>query len=221
MDWIGLAGLVGAIGTIILGIAQIVGKRKEKELEFELKQREIENERRFDKIEKEDKQKHDKEKAVLSEVYARLYGYMWKLLLSTDADRVFIIQPHPLTDKQFISVSLEITHPDRDVVAHKQNFQKKRMSEWAGLVSKLSTDDWMIYRNVKDIKDVKIFSEAHRRGVKTLIFRKLIDEQGYWEGTLCVEYTHSQPESLDQIKGRMCEKANLIADILPEYKPVN
>lgn len=220
MDWQGIAALIGSLGVIILGIAQIVGKRKERELEFDLKQREVENQRRFEKIEQEDKIKHEKEKTALSDIYSRLYGYMWKLLFSIDADRVFIIQPHPLTDKHFISVSIEITHPDRDVVPHKNNFQMKGMSEWAGLVAKLGGDDWMIYRDVNEIKDIKIFSEAHRRGVKTLVFRRLLDENGYWEGALCVEYTHSRPDNLDQIKGKMCDKAKLIADILPEYKPL-
>jgi len=213
MDWQGIAAVVSAFGVIVLGVLVPV-------INSSLKRKEKETELRLQRIEKEDKVKHENEKALLSEIYSRLYGYMWKLLLSVDADRVFIIQPHPLADKQFISVSLEIVHPDRDVKAHKENFQFKKMSEWAGLVAKLGTEDWMIYRDISEIKDVKVYNEAHRRGVKALVFRKMVDERGYWEGTLCVEYTHNHPEGLDQIKGEMTKKARLIEDILPEYKLV-
>lgn len=213
MDWQGIATLVSSIGVIILGVVVpiINSKQKRKEKEWDL-----EIDRRFAKIQKDE----DAEKAKLSETYSKLYAYMWKLLFAVEADRVFIIQPHPMIDKQYISVSLEITHPDRDVATHKENFQFKRMSEWAGLVAKIGSDDWMIYRSVADIKDNKVFSEAHRRGVQTLLFRKLVDENGYWEGNLCVEYTHARPDNLDYVREKMVNKARLIEDILPEYKPL-
>lgn len=213
MDWQGIATLVSAIGVIILGIVVpiINSKQKRKEKEWDL-----EIDRRFDKIKKDE----DIERAKLSETYSKLYAYMWKLLFAVDADRVFIIQPHPMVDRQYISVSLEITHPDRDVATHKENFQFKRMSEWAGLVAKIGNEDWMVYRDVMEIKDNKIFSEAHRRGVQTLLYRRLKDESGYWEGNLCIEYTHNRPENLDYIKEKIVNTARLVEDILPEYQPL-
>lgn len=204
-----LGGIIGAIGgilAIVFGFYQYAfNQRTDYKIE---KQRE------------DDQRKHEAEKAKLSDTYAKLYAYLWRLLYSIDADRIFILQPHPLHDRQFISISIEVTHPDRDVVSHKDNFQFRKMSEWAGLIAKIGNEDWMIHRNVSDIKDTKVYSESHRRGVKAMYFRRMLDDEKHWEGTLCVEYTHSNPNEIDFIKGEISKKAMLIADILPEYKPM-
>lgn len=225
MDEVSLAGIAaiivatgGIITAIIVPLVNGWIKKQEREFDLRLKEKEKENEERFDKIEVQDRIRFEKEKSKLRETFSRLYGYIWKLLLNLEADRVFIIQPHPLSDKQFISVSIEVLHPDRDVTPQKDNFQFKKMSEWSGLVDKLSSEDWIIYRLGDNIKDLKTRLEFKRRGLKAVIFKRLLDENGSWEGTLCVEYTHEIPNNLDYIKGRMVGKGELIADELPEYK---
>ncbi len=213
MDWQGIAAFVGALGVIITAIVlPIINSR--------LKQKELEQEKRFKKIEDEDKRKFEVERNRLSNTYSKLYGYMWELMFEINADRVFVIQPHPLSDRQYISVSLEVLHQKRDVSAQKDNFQFQKMSDWAGFIARISNEDWMIYKDLDEIKDNKVYLEAYRRGVKTLVFRRMLDEQGIWEGILCVEYTHSRPDNLDYVKGKIAKKSILVADILPEYKPV-
>ena len=95
-----------------------------------------------------------------------------------EADRVYIIQPHPLSDKQFISVSLEVLNPDRDVRPQKDNFQYKKISEWAGFISKLSTEDWLVYKDPEHIKDLKFRLEFKRRGLSSFVSRRMTDEGG-------------------------------------------
>lgn len=199
-------GAVGGVLAIVFGFYQYAFNKK--------------TDYKIDKQREEDKRRYETEKAKLSDAYAKLYAYLWRLLYTIDADRIFILQPHPLCDRQFISISIEVTHPDRDVVSHKENFQLRKMSEWPGLIAKIGNEDWMIYRNISDIKDPKVYTEAHRRGVKALYFRRMEDEGKHWEGTLCIEYTHSNPNEIDFIKSEISKKALLISDILPEYKPL-
>ena len=223
-DLAGLAAVIVAMGGIITAIiVPLVNgwiKKQERQFELRMQEKANENEVRFNKIELENRIRLEKEKAKLRETFSRLYGYMWKLLLSVEADRVYIIQPHPLADKQFISVSLEVLNPDRDVRPQKDDFQFKKMSEWAGFISKLSDNDWVIYQEGGEIRDLKSRLEFNRRGLSLMVLRRMVDEYGDWEATLCVEYTHNIPTNLDYIKGKMASKAELIADILPEYKPL-
>ena len=224
-DLAGLAAVIVATGGIITAIiVPLVNgwiKKQERQFELRMQEKANENEVRFNKIELENRIRLEKEKSKLRETFSRLYGYMWKLLLSVEADRVYIIQPHPLADKQFISVSLEVLNPDRDVRPQKDDFQFKKMSEWAGFTSKLSDNDWVIYQEGGEIRDLKSRLEFKRRGLSLMVLRRMTDEYGDWEATLCVEYTHNIPTNLDYIKGKMAIKAELIADILPEYKPFN
>lgn len=223
-DLAGLAAVIVATGGIITAIiVPLVNgwiKKQERQFELRMQEKANENEVRFNKIELENRIRLEKEKSKLRETFSRLYGYMWKLLLSVEADRVYIIQPHPLADKQFISVSLEVLNPDRDVRPQKDDFQFKKMSEWAGFISKLSDNDWVIYQEGGEIRDLKSRLEFKRRGLSLMVLRRMVDEYGDWEATLCVEYTHNIPTNLDYIKGKMASKAELIADILPEYKPL-
>ena len=223
-DLAGLAAVIVATGGIITAIiVPLVNgwiKKQERQFELRMQEKANENEVRFNKIELENRIRLEKEKSKLRETFSRLYGYMWKLLLSVEADRVYIIQPHPLADKQFISVSLEVLNPDRDVRPQKDDFQFKKMSEWAGFISKLSDNDWVIYQEGGEIRDLKSRLEFKRRGLSLMVLRRMTDEYGDWEATLCVEYTHNIPTNLDYIKGKMASKAELIADILPEYKPL-
>lgn len=207
MDWIGIAAIITALGIapVLLVWTNHLIKRSDK---------------RAEEREKRQEYRSDVERARLSSSLSELYGYLWKLMHVIDADRIFIMQPHPLHDKQFISISIEVVHPDRDVVRHKDNFQCRRMSDWPGLIAKIGNEDWMIYRSLSEIKDPKIHTEAYRRGVRAMYFRRMSDAAGNWIGTLCVEYTHSNPDKIDFIKGEMAKNATLIADILPEYKPI-
>ncbi len=44
-------------------------------------------------------------KARLSTVYSSIYGYLWKSMFRMSAQRVGILQPHPLSHKQYFSCS--------------------------------------------------------------------------------------------------------------------
>lgn len=212
MNWDGISTLIGAIGGLLSIVAVPF-------ISYYIATNTKKTDYKFEKLREEDQRKFEEEKKKLSNNYSMIYGYLHKLVYDLNADRVFIIQPHPLSDKQFISISLEVLHVGRDIKSHKEAFQMKKMSEWAGFCGRACKEDWIIHRNIEEIKDNKLRLELGRRGVRTSVCRRLKDSNELWEGSLCAEWTHSQPEFLDQIKEKITKKALFIEDILPEYKP--
>lgn len=43
-----------------------------------------------------------------SENTAKVFGELWKVLYETKADRVYIVQPHPLGNAAFLSIYFEV-----------------------------------------------------------------------------------------------------------------
>lgn len=214
INWEGIAVFLTALAGfsgIILPIVNSKVKRAEKRYDIEL-----------ERLRRETDEKQGYMKARLSTVYSSIYGYLWKSMFRMSAQRVGILQPHPLSHKQYFSCSFEIVEPDSGIQSCKREFQFKRMAEWSNFVSRLSAEGWMIYTDIENIKDKKVYAEAHRRGVRSLFFRRLTDADGNWIGTLYAEFfdTVTNPAILANIKGEMERKAMLIQDILPEYKPL-
>ena len=207
--------IVSGIVAIITLVITNKNSRKEKELDFRLTNQCKEIERRF-QVESE---KHNDSYAKLSNVYSHLYGYLWSLMYAIDADRINIVQPHPENNRQFISVSFEILHHNRDASPQKMHFQNRDMAEWGSIINKWINNEFLVYKDVSEIKDIRFHSEAFRRGIKTSIFHRLTNPSGYWLGTLAIDYTHERPIEMDYVKGEIKKVGFLIADILPEYKP--
>lgn len=224
MDWTGLAALVGAIGgiasIILVPIINARIKKREREFEHDLEVKDKETEHRLTKLEVEDDRRIDEEKMRISHAYSHLYGYLWSLLYSLNADRVSVIQPHPADNHQYISESLEVIRPSSGASEQKRYFQNKRMSEWAGAIKKWIDNDFVVYSSTNDIKDEKIYSEACRRGVKAVIFKRVMTPEGRWRGTVCVDYIHDAPADFTAARQELATMATLINDILPEYTPI-
>jgi hypothetical protein len=215
-DWSGMATLIGALNTIILPVILWRIKRREILLERTLEKRDSDLKAH---IQANDRSRKDSQ-AKLNRTYSYIFGYLWSLQHSLDAERICIVQPHPLNDRQYVSVTFEILHPGRDVSPPQQNFQCRSIAEWGTTVKKWTDSEFIIYRDINDIKDLKLYSEAHRRGCKTAVFYRLTDAAGYWTGTLALDFTHEQPTGMQFIKGEVQKYGTLIADILPEYNPI-
>ena len=234
-DWVGLSAFVGALAAfsgIILAVVNSKMKRQEdrqavelersrREMDLEFDRRKKEMELEMARMERESESRRRRDGGRLSAYLGRIYTYMHKMMNRIDADRVFIIQPHPLSNKRLISVSLEVIAADRGVAPHKEEFQCKRISEWGQFVGQLSSQDWHIHTNIEEVRDKRVYVECHLRGLKAVFFRRMVDVDGNWVGTLCAEYVHNEvtTDQIILIKGDMEKKALLIQGILPEYQP--
>ena len=56
-----------------------------------------------------------------SENSARVFGELWRVLYETKADRVYIVQPHPLGHIAFLSVQFEVKR--KGIAGMRENIQ--------------------------------------------------------------------------------------------------
>jgi hypothetical protein len=249
-DWVGFAAVIGAVGAfvtalgaIILGIYNQRAAQKEKRIDFEqkilekkldreLEQRDKEVERRISMIEMHENDVRRELQTALSHALAHIYGYLWELRSQVGADRISIIQPHPSNNRQFISVSHEIIDPRSGVAKLKHEFQFKPYSEWGDVISQWASREYIVYRSLSDIRDVKLYAEAYRRGIKGMVFYRLtsnsnnstnsnnsINSTNYWLGTVMIDFVHNELKNIDFVKSEINKVGALIADVLPEYSP--
>ena len=207
IDWIGFAAVIGAAGTIILGVTTALvvpllnSRIKRREQEFDVLAKI--NDRKIEHMFEIEEKRKDEYQSRLGDMYSHIYGYMWGLMYSINADRISIIQPHPSDNRQFISISHEILNPKSGVSKQKYNFKYKRMSEWGDVILQWTNRDFIIYKDVKDIKDVKLHSEVYRRGAKTVVFCRITNTSGYWIGTLAIDFVHQSATNIDFLRSEI------------------
>lgn len=165
---------------------------------------------------KEEKQKNIKKAGDI----AMIYGELWELLHFLKADRVYIIQPHPLYKSLFISVTLEVKRSD--VSSVRPSFTDITIASVAKFASQLASDNYMWIDDVEsqDI-DKKMKAMMQRNGCTTLAIRRMTDEKDNWIGNLVVSYTRGFNEidvTKELVEKMSRSSAQMIQYILPEYE---
>ena len=168
IDWSGVMAAVATIATAYIGY------RQQKE-EREAKKREVATTK---KIEHKFGTK------------AKIIGRLWEALHELSADRVYIVQPHPLTKKMYLSITMEVV---RDGIAiMKDEVQDLRIEEVAVFAKDLATREFVMYNDIeKEVRDVKARAILAHNGTHSAIIRRLLDEQGEWVGNIICEYTRT------------------------------
>jgi len=221
MDWVGFAAFIGATGTIILGVVvpllNAQHSEKAKKLEFILNRQDKEIERRFALEEALRKEYNIK----TSNTFSHIYEYICNLINTVDADRICIVQPHPHNDRKYISISQEIVQKSHGISSQMRVFQFRKLSEWGSVVELWTNNEFLFFKRIDDIKDIKkLYPEAHRRGCTSVAFCRLSDANGYWLGTLAVDFVRDQATTdVHRLEREIRKAGELIADILPEYVP--
>ena len=137
---------------------------------------------KFEKI----KIDNDKQMAINNRHIASIHGTLWELLHKLNADRCFIIQPHPEQKYMYLSVAFEVDR--KGVSPVKDFFQNIPISDMAPFVKDLSSNVWMYYDDVeKQVSDKKAQSMMFLAGTKQLALRQLVDSNSSWIGTLVAE----------------------------------
>lgn len=152
-----------------------------------------------------------------SECRAKIYGKLWHLLEDLGAERVYIVQPHPLTTNEYLSISMEVkgdgVSPMSPVI------QNMPMSEVASFASELATRDFLFYKDIEtEVKDTKARAILTTNGSRMAVIKKLSDYDHKWIGNIFVEYTHDGDLQPVELRKHLCEAADYIQHILPELK---
>ena len=155
------------------------------------------------------------EKAAVNNRYiAIILGEMWGLLQKLDADRCFIIQPHPEHKHIYLSVALEVDR--KGVSPVKDIFQNVPISDIAGFAKDAATTVWLYYDDVdRQVSDKKAHSMMSLSGSTQIAIRQLVDVRGSWIGSLVVENINLKEYNMDASKEVIKNSANTIQFILP------
>ncbi len=155
--------------------------------------------------------------AKRSDNIAKIYGVLWQLLHELQADRVYIVQPHPLTNNLFLSVGLEVKR--NGVSAMKPNIQHLPMADVAAFAAELATRDFLFYRDIEsEVKDKRAKAIMTTNGCCSVVVKRLADDEHDWIGSVFCGFTHEQELHPSSLRQQLQEAADHIQYILPEYK---
>lgn len=150
---------------------------------------------------------------------ATIYGELWELLYFLKADRVYLIQPHPLYKEMYISATLEVKQ--YGVSSVRDSLSDIKIESVARFVSDLANSE---YKFIQDIEaselDDKIKSIMTSNGCHSVALRRLSDEKNNWIGTIVIGYIHNFDKNMDiELIEKMSRSSALaIQYILPEFK---
>lgn len=152
-----------------------------------------------------------------SEDLAKIYGELWNILRATNADRVYIIQPHPLINNEYISISLEVK--ENGISSMKPVINRLSMEDFPKFCSDLATNDFIYYKDTQtDVKDDHIRSILHANGSDTIAIKRISTSECGWIGSIVIDFCH-KTTLLPEVYQYITEAAiDTIRYILPEFK---
>ena len=132
-----LPAIISAIGTIIAAWFAYNQYTKNKITDLKVEQMRTENEMRR-------KRRADNSAVV--------YGELWEILHDLKADRVYIVQPHPLGNESMISIYFESKR--KGVESMKPRIQNLKMGDVAKFCSDLTKNVFMFITDIDgQVKD--------------------------------------------------------------------
>lgn len=171
---------------------------------------------RLEKLKEEDK----KQQVVNAGNIATIFGELWELLYFLKADRVYIIQPHPLYKQMYISATLEVKN--YGVSSAKNTLNNVKIESLPKFVSQLAKEDLIFIEDTEVAHvETKVKSIMVGNGCKSIFIKRLVDENNNWVGSIVLGYLRSFKDY--NVDKKMVERmtrtsAMSIQYILPELK---
>lgn len=153
-----------------------------------------------------------------SENSAKVFGEIWRVLFETKADRVYIVQPHPLGHASFLSIQFEVKR--KGVEGMRGNIQNLPMSEVAAFSKQMVDEVFMYITNIDEQIDDRVTkSIMSSNGCESIIIKRMNDSND-WVGSIFCEYTTHINISEEEARSILHEAAINIQYILPEFVDV-
>ncbi len=200
------SAIISAIGVIITGVLGLWFKynQKTKDKLTDLKIEQF-------KQEQEIKSKRRNDSSAI------VFGELWSILYQMKADRVYIVQPHPLGNECLLSVYYEVKR--KGIEGMRDKIQNLKMSEVAKFSADMSKNLFMYITNIDEQVDDKYAkSLLSSCGCQAAIIKRLNDSIYDWVGSIFCEFTSPMEVSEDEARTIMHEAAMNIQYLLPEYK---
>lgn len=201
-----LSAIISAIGVIITGCLGLWVKynqnTKDKLTDLKIEQ--------F----KKEQEAKSKRRADNSSI---VYGELWNILHELDADRVYIVQPHPLGNESLLSIYYEVKR--KGVEPMKPHIQNLHISDVAKFSSDMVKNLFMYITDIDDqVQDKYAKSILSSYGCEAAIVKRLNDNTHDWVGSIFCEFTRPISVSEDNAREIMHRGAMNIQYLLPEYK---
>lgn len=144
-----------------------------------------------------------------------VFGELWNVLYELKADRVYVIQPHPLGNEMMLTIQYEVKR--KGVEEMRPQVQGLRMSEMARFTALLGKELYLCYTDIdKQVEDKYAKSLLSSCGTQAVAIKRLSDSRHDWVGSLCAEFTHKADMSCNVVRSSLHNCATNIQYILPE-----
>lgn len=146
-----------------------------------------------------------------------VYGELWNILHELDADRVYIVQPHPLENESLLSIYYEVKR--KGVEPMKPHVQNLRIADVAKFSSDMVKNLLMYITDIDtQVQDKYAKSILSSYGCEAAVVKRLNDNKHDWVGSIFCEFTRPIHVSEDEAREIMHRCAMNIQYLLPEYK---
>lgn len=197
-----LPAIITAIGTLILGWFTYNQYTKNKMTDLKIEQLRSDN---------EEKKKRRADNSAI------VHGELWEALHQLKADRVYIVQPHPLGNESMVSIYFESKR--KGVESMKDKVQNLNMCECATFCSEMAKNLYMYFDDIdSQVKDKYAKSLLSACGTSVVAIKRLSDNTHDWVGSIFCEFTHKSEANENEIREVLHDVATSIQYLLPEYK---
>lgn len=147
---------------------------------------------------------------------ALVHGELWEILHELKADRVYIVQPHPLGNESMVSIYFESKR--KGVESMKPRIQNLKMCDVAKFCADLTKNLFMFITDIDNqVTDRYAKSLLSSCGTEQVIIKQLSDNSHDWVGSIFCEFTHGQKIDEAEARAILHEAAMNIQYILPAF----
>lgn len=147
---------------------------------------------------------------------ALVHGELWEILHELKADRVYIVQPHPLGNESMVSIYFESKR--KGVESMKPRIQNLKMCDVAKFCADLTKSLFMFITDIDNqVTDRYAKSLLSSCGTEQVIIKRLSDNSHDWVGSIFCEFTHGQKIDEAEARAILHEAAMNIQYILPAF----
>ena len=128
-----------------------------------------------------------------------VYGELWNILHEFDADRVYIVQPHPLGNESLLSIYYEVKR--KGVEPMKPHVQNLRIADVAKFSSDMVKNLFMYITDIDtQVQDKYAKSILSSYGCEAAVVKRLNDNKHDWVGSIFFEFTRPIHVSEDEAR---------------------
>lgn len=162
------------------------------------------------------KQSEERKNKRRADNSAIVHGELWEALHKLHADRVYIVQPHPLGNESMVSVYFESKR--KGVESMKPYIQNLKMCDCATFCAEMAKNLYMFFDNIDvQVKDRYAKSLLSACGTSKVAIKRLSDNTHDWVGSIFCEFTHDVNVDEEEVRATLHEVAMNVQYLLPEY----